>query len=436
MRESQKNTFHAAIVDHSADGLEIVEEKSSFLAHGMLYMVLLFIVSGLVWSFFSKLDIIVSVQGHLEQEAGVHKIYSPADGELVDIYTSEGIPVRKDEIVARVKSIQAIQVAMEAEQAKFTLDAVEQKKSSFPDKQRLFDAQIANIDKQIQIGEREIANLKSVGYSQLTEMQQEKLNITRLNVAEAENALAAAKNLFDQSKKKELEFKRAEDTYRQALLDYEKLEQEFSKQNLTIEKQLEQGNMQLLELKHKRSEIVQQKEDMIKSLELRYAAALSAWKSKSRITFSNIDKDNLLIIRSPVDGEVISVENKQRGDKVKSAVPMFIISPKDSIKVLTILIPDEDRGLLRVGQQVNIKFKAFPFHKFGIIKGEIDYLSSSAKNFKDGIPYYKGYVSLDKDFFMSHDIKIPLRYGMIANTEIIIQQKRFIDLAIEPFNKI
>lgn len=452
MKESQSKTFHTAIEDHSVEGLEIVQEKSSFLAHGLLYLVLLFIGSALVWSFFSKLDIVVRVQGHLEQEAGVHKIYSPADGELVDMYASDGIPVKKDEIVARVKSTQAIQVAMEAEQAKYKVDAVAQEKSSLAEKERLFDAQIANIDKQIQIGERQIANAKLVGINQLTETQRHKLTVTKLKVEEAENGLAAALNLFEkykilhdspggggisdlQYKEKELEFKRAEGKYQQALIEYEELEQEFNKQNAMIEKEVHQGNMQLLELKHKRSEIVQQKKNTVKSLELRYAAALSAWKSISRITFSNIDKDNFLIIRSPIDGEVISIQYKQGGDKVKSTAPIIILSPEGSKKVLAIAIPDKDRGLLRVGQHVKMKFKAFPFHRFGIIRGEVEYLSSTAQTVKDGIPYYKGYVSIDKDYFLSDGIKIPLRYGMLASAEIIVQQRRFIDLAIEPFRK-
>ena len=49
---------------------------------------------------------------------------------------------------------------------------------------------------------------------------------------------------------------------------------------------------------------------------------------------------------------------------------------------------------------------------------------------------YEARVSLDRDYFQVGETKYPLRYGMTASVEIVVRQRRLIDLALDPFRQI
>jgi len=80
-------------------------------------------------------------------------------------------------------------------------------------------------------------------------------------------------------------------------------------------------------------------------------------------------------------------------------------------------ISQNNIGKVRLGQQVLVKLKGYPFEEFGMIRGRIKYISD--------IPY-KDSVFLSKvDFktLSASDVKKPihLKTGMQADAEIITQ---------------
>jgi HlyD family secretion protein len=49
---------------------------------------------------------------------------------------------------------------------------------------------------------------------------------------------------------------------------------------------------------------------------------------------------------------------------------------------------------------------------------------------------YEGRVTLDRDYFQVSDTKYPLRYGMTATAEIVVRERRLIDLGLDPFRNV
>ena len=45
---------------------------------------------------------------------------------------------------------------------------------------------------------------------------------------------------------------------------------------------------------------------------------------------------------------------------------------------------------------------------------------------------YKARVRLDKDYFVINGVNTPLRYGMAAKAEIVVDSRRLIEAAIDP----
>jgi len=129
---------------------------------------------------------------------------------------------------------------------------------------------------------------------------------------------------------------------------------------------------------------------------------------------------------------VTYVASTQTGDKVQANTPLLSIAPKGARSVLKIDINEKDRGFLREGQEVKMKFSAFPYQRYGFISGTLDYISPSTQRSQSDTAVYKGHVSLDKDYYQVGDINYPLRYGMAAIAEVVIRKRRLIDLAFDP----
>ena len=48
-------------------------------------------------------------------------------------------------------------------------------------------------------------------------------------------------------------------------------------------------------------------------------------------------------------------------------------------------------------------------------------------------PVYEGRVTLNRDFYQVSETKYPLRYGMTATAEVVVRERRLIDLWLDPF---
>ena len=115
--EKGQQQFGEALEEHGAEGLEIMMGSTTFLARGLIYILVGLMVSVFVWSFFGKADVVVTASGQIEPDPKTRGVYAATDGELVDIFVAEGMLVSKGDMVARIKAPAAIQAASAAVQA-------------------------------------------------------------------------------------------------------------------------------------------------------------------------------------------------------------------------------------------------------------------------------------------------------------------------------
>ena len=117
-------------------------------------------------------------------------------------------------------------------------------------------------------------------------------------------------------------------------------------------------------------------------------------------------------------------------------MPLGGIAPKNARQILKIEIAEQDRAFLKEGMTVKMKFNAFPFQRYGLINGTLDFISPATKPAPQGKqPVYEGRVTLGRDYYVVTSTHYPLRYGMTATAEIVVRQRRLIDLALDPFRQ-
>ena len=71
--------------DHSSEGIAILLAEPSRLIRGTIVVMLVMLVSAVVWSFFGRMDVIVTGVGTIKPESRERNVFVPIKGRLVDV---------------------------------------------------------------------------------------------------------------------------------------------------------------------------------------------------------------------------------------------------------------------------------------------------------------------------------------------------------------
>ena len=452
--DEKLRSLSSALEDHSPEGIEILYTEPSRMMRLMILLVLAFVVAALVWSFIGRADVMVSAAGVLSPDEEVRRVYTPIGGELVDIFVTEGAPVAKGDVLARLNARDAIQAATRAQEAELELAEAEQEYKQFPARRELMERRAQALKKQIETAESLHEKRVTEGLEKLAQAQRAKLQEARGNLKKASIARDAAKREWDKFKrlfarpggggvsKNKVDEKR--DIYLAAATDYRlaeaklgELEFQLSEEYAEARAELEGSDQKLAELRIEYEKLLTDIEQEEYKTELKFRSAQIAAEMARRIKFENIDEENFLRILSPVSGVVTRVAFTQAGDKIAANTPLVSIAPEGARTVLKLDINERDRGFLREGLPVKMKFSAFPYQRYGQISGTLEYISPStqgATQTAEGA-VYKGNVSLDRNYFTVGDNDYPLRFGMAATAEIVVQKRRLIEFVFDPLRE-
>ncbi len=123
------------------------------------------------------------------------------------------------------------------------------------------------------------------------------------------------------------------------------------------------------------------------------------------------------------------------GGIVTSAQELMVIVPESADLEIEAYVENKDIGFVHENQSVSIKLDAFPFTKYGILKGTIIDLSDDAINDKDRGLLYKARISLEQNAIKVNDKYVNLSPGMTASIEIKTGQRRLIEFFLAPLLK-
>ena len=79
--------------------------------------------------------------------------------------------------------------------------------------------------------------------------------------------------------------------------------------------------------------------------------------------------------KAPVSGIITNVVTTQPGAEIEPKQPLVGIAPEDARNVLHVEIPERQRAFLKEGMSVKLKFNAFPYQRYGFIKGTLEFIS-------------------------------------------------------------
>ncbi|EIJ35238.1 HlyD family efflux transporter periplasmic adaptor subunit [Thiothrix nivea] len=439
--------LNIALADHSIEGIEIFTSEPSRLFGLMIWLISGLLLSGLVWSFFGKAPEIVVASGVVGPDTDVRRFYAPIAGELVDIFVTEGQPVLENDVLARLNARDAVEVATQALEAQIQLEKAEREFDDFPNRKRLMNQKVAALERQIEAAKQVYDRNVADGLSKLKQAQRAKLQKLLSDREKARSALDIArkeKTSFERLlssggvARNQVELKRSEYAAAQANLqvaeaNLSELEFTLSQEDEQATEGLEQSYQDLIQLQINLETL---KNDILNEeskLDIALRSAKVQAEAASRVSFNDIDEENFLRVRAPESGVITQLAFTQSGDKIQANTPLGGIAPNDAKPILKIEILESDRGLLKIGQPVKMKFNAFSYQRYGFIEGVLEYISPTAEMSQaTNTPAFKGRVSLEKTAFDVKGEQFDIKYGMLATAEIIVEQRRMIDLVLSP----
>ncbi|TQK03579.1 HlyD family efflux transporter periplasmic adaptor subunit [Herbaspirillum sp. SJZ107] len=454
MKRDTLTPLTEALEDHSAEGISILTAEPWRFTRALVYSMVGLVAAGLVWSFFGHADVLVTAGGTLVPASEVRRLYAPIDGELSNIYIAEGQPVKAGDVVARIYARGAIEAARNALEARLKLEDAERQWKEFPQQKALLERRASALREATEVEQRQHQRRLAEGTSRLSQGQQAQQQEARTGVEDARRARDAAQVEADkyarlfalpggggvsqlQVDAKKNALLAADNALRVAQARLAELAARQGQESIQARSELETSGQQLATLRLQSEAADRDVANAEDKLRLQVQTARLVADAAARIRFENIDKENFLRIVAPVDGVITEVTSTQPGDKIQANAPLGGIAPRNARPILKIDIPENDRGFLREGLPVQMKFNAFPYQRYGIMRGTLQTISPATKPSAAGRqPVYEGRVTLERLEYKVGETSYPLRYGMTAVAEIVVRERRLIDLALDPFRNI
>ena len=160
--------------------------------------------------------------------------------------------------------------------------------------------------------------------------------------------------------------------------------------------------------------------------------------SELRENMTNVEAKRETVIFAPMAGVVTNVA-VNRGQSVAADTPLATVLPKGSGMHVELLVPTRAIGFLAKGQEVVLRYDAFPFERFGQYRGTIEDIGRNVWTPGERIgplsarePVYRVDVKLESQSVKALGQEFPLRPGMLVNADLLLEKRTLLEWIFEP----
>ena len=154
-----------------------------------------------------------------------------------------------------------------------------------------------------------------------------------------------------------------------------------------------------------------------------------------------------IVIAAPEDGTVTGIQ-VDPGTAVGTTLPLLNILPAGARLQAQLFSQGSTIGLIRPGQRALLRYRAFPYQRYGFYSGTVVAVARSAVSpadlpqqmsgltslFGANEPVYRVTVELASQFAMVNGDPVPLMPGMQLDADVIIERRRLIDWILDPYH--
>ena len=356
------------------------------------------------------------IAGWLVPELGVMRVYAPQAGRIAMLHVHEGSEVKKGDPLV-VVSTELESEALGRTRAAAVEQLASRRDSLVQERERqrgLFKLQ------EREFAER-IANLKGEQVHQAEEIA---LQRSRLAIAEQANARLAG--------------------LRAKGVTTETAMQDADRDRLRIAADIQ--NLERDRVRNARERL--ETEARIRELPLARDAKLGEIDRSVSLLVQEIaeaEAQREIVVTAPQDGAVTAVRGSLGGG-ARTDAPLLSIVPDGSKLTAELFTSSRAIGFVRPGQEVRLRYQAFPYQKFGTYAGKVSSISRSAVSpselspqlagltslFGSDEPVYRIEVTPERQTATTYGEATPLQAGMQLEADILIETRRLYEWMLDP----
>ena len=369
--------------------LEIIETPPSPTGRLLAMLICLFVLLAGTWGVLGKIDIVAVASGKVVPNGHTQVVQAPDNGIVTSILARVGQSVHKGE---RLVGLEIATIEAEISRAKGDLIRAQLDQTrleaflSESDSDPFANLVIAPADK-VTEAKNELEAQRMGLKSKLSGIDHEVEQRTS-EIESAKEELQKATDILPLIEARaEIRKKSYETSYGSLLLSLDAAQQVIetkSAQRIAAQK-IAQATASLGVLSEKRNEMVSDARrsafsDLTRALAQKDAALEALNKAEHRLAYSSIT--------SPIEGSVSQISIHSIGAVVTTGQQLMTIVPNDAKLEIEAVLPNREAGFVKIGQDVELKIDAFPFTRYGLLKGHVLNVSSDAEPQPNGPENY------------------------------------------------
>lgn len=147
------------------------------------------------------------------------------------------------------------------------------------------------------------------------------------------------------------------------------------------------------------------------------------------------DRVERLDLRASVRGMVQDLKVRTPGAVVAPGkILLHIVPVEDNLKVEAQISP-EQVGRIAIGQRVVVKLTSYEYARFGAAVGTLVTISPSTLTDEANKPYYRGIITLEKNYLGSVSNAQPILPGMLAQVDIALGEQSVMESLWRPIHR-
>ncbi|MEM8808254.1 MAG: HlyD family type I secretion periplasmic adaptor subunit [Cyanobacteria bacterium P01_G01_bin.38] len=410
---------------------ELLDSMPQVWTRGLFYVLLLFVSVVLPWALFSRVDETGTARGRLEPQGQTVQLDSEVTGAIAAIQVEEGDQVTAGQplltldaelVRAELRQIQDQQQGQQAQIGQLSL-LRNQLTATLTTQQQQNRAQALEKETQIEQAARQ------------GDHAQTELELAAVNLERARQELERYETLYQQGIIPEVEVIE----YRDLLLErqqlYERAQADVTQSGL----QLQEDQQNYEGLLHTNEIALLRIQEELKNLDTQITQLTSEIsQSKRQIEALQLQLEQRVIM-APVAGVVFDLPFQQVGAVVQPGSRVAEIAPENATFIVQAEMATTESGSLREGLPVKLKFDAYPFQDYGIATGTVTEISPTSRTdetVQGEVDTYQLEIELDQSCLQTPQGCIDLRPGDTATAEVIVRQRRIIDIVLNPFKEL
>lgn len=404
----------------SEDALEIISRKPDFLEKWAMILFLIVLLIVLIASWFIQYPDVVETTATLTANRAPKELVPLQQGRLVRLFVQNDDPVTENQVIGFIESTadhtEVIDLSRKIDSSirLLAMGRTELVSKQFDKYYRRLGEVQTSYEEFISSWQQFNDYLVNGFYFQKRNMLKDDINyLGRIN-----------QTILKQKELSEQDVALAEESFEMNRLlandrviskqDFRQEKSQFLNKQLTIP----QLNASILtnetQQRDKQKEINQIEHDIAQQ-SIIFEQAMQTLKSKVD------DWIKKYVLAAPLPGKISFTVPLQENQFLQSGKVIGFVDPAGTAYYAETYLPQNNFGKIDIGQQVQLRFAAYPYEEYGYVQGTLKYISK--------VPSDSGFlavIDLDKPLTTNYQHTIPFKNGLKADAIIITHNMRLL----------